>query len=220
MAESGAASFTAAVITSPNPARSPRSPPRGRIQDSLRAPLLSATSRMVRIPIMVRISSNRAPAQLLLGAFLLADSLLRTGLNPDRAQIRGHLHRLAQDFLQLPPLQLAQRAAFDDADHIAHLGLAGFIVRVKLLALADDSLVHRVRHAAHDLHHDGLGHLVGDHLADFFVLGALLLFGSGHFASSLRSRCTVSIRARSFRSARYFLRPSIWPIDIWKRNRK
>ena len=43
---------TAAVTMSPNPARSPLSPPRGRIQESLRAPLLSATSRMVRIPIM------------------------------------------------------------------------------------------------------------------------------------------------------------------------
>src|SRR5208283_5601510 len=41
--DSGVASFTAAVTTSPNPARSPRSPPRGNMQDSLRAPELSAT---------------------------------------------------------------------------------------------------------------------------------------------------------------------------------
>src|SRR5437763_13922018 len=53
IAESGAASLTAAVTTSPNPARRPRSPPRGRIQLSLRAPLLSATSRIVLIPIIV-----------------------------------------------------------------------------------------------------------------------------------------------------------------------
>src|SRR5271167_1263080 len=52
MAESGAASFTAAVTTSPSPARSPRSPPRGKMHESLRAPLLSATSRIVLIPIM------------------------------------------------------------------------------------------------------------------------------------------------------------------------
>src|SRR5215469_201960 len=50
--ESGAASFTLAVMTSPNPARNPRSPPRGRMHISLRAPLLSATSRIVLIPIM------------------------------------------------------------------------------------------------------------------------------------------------------------------------
>src|ERR1700721_2986469 len=53
MADSGAASFTAAVTTSPSPARSPRSPPRGRMHESLRAPLLSATSRIVLIPIML-----------------------------------------------------------------------------------------------------------------------------------------------------------------------
>src|ERR1700679_3122841 len=52
IAESGAASFTAAVTTSPRPARNPRSPPRGRMHESLRAPLLSATSRIVLIPIM------------------------------------------------------------------------------------------------------------------------------------------------------------------------
>ena len=52
IAESGAASFTAAVITSPSPARNPRSPPRGRMQESFRAPELSATSRIVRIPII------------------------------------------------------------------------------------------------------------------------------------------------------------------------
>src|SRR5580658_10316009 len=57
IADSGEASFTAAVTTSPSPARSPRSPPRGAIQESLRAPLLSATSRIVLIPIMLESST-------------------------------------------------------------------------------------------------------------------------------------------------------------------
>src|SRR5260370_17239467 len=52
IAESGAASFTEAVTMSPRPARNPRSPPRGRIHASRRAPLLSATSKIVRIPII------------------------------------------------------------------------------------------------------------------------------------------------------------------------
>jgi hypothetical protein len=56
MADSGVASFTLAVITSPKPARNPRSPPRGRMHINLRAPLLSATSSIVRIPIMVSLS--------------------------------------------------------------------------------------------------------------------------------------------------------------------
>src|SRR5437764_12371332 len=62
IAESGAASFTLAVTTSPRPARRPRSPPRGRMQESFLAPLLSATSRIVRIPIikMLRLSANHS----------------------------------------------------------------------------------------------------------------------------------------------------------------
>src|ERR1035437_9855327 len=52
IAESGAASFTAAGTTSPSPARRPGAPPGGRMQESLPAPLLSATSRIVRIPII------------------------------------------------------------------------------------------------------------------------------------------------------------------------
>src|SRR5450755_2369012 len=54
MAESGAASFTLAVTTSPKPARRPRSPPRGKMHARRRAPLLSATSRIVLIPIIGR----------------------------------------------------------------------------------------------------------------------------------------------------------------------
>src|SRR6185437_585997 len=46
---SGDASLTAAVTTSPRPAFLPRPPPRGRITCSLRAPELSATSRIVLI---------------------------------------------------------------------------------------------------------------------------------------------------------------------------
>src|SRR5450631_945196 len=46
---SGDASLTAAVTTSPRPAFLPSPPPSGRITCSLRAPELSATSRMVLI---------------------------------------------------------------------------------------------------------------------------------------------------------------------------
>src|SRR6476646_4795176 len=46
---SGAASFTLAVTTSPRPARRPVDPPSGSIICRLRAPLLSATSSMLRI---------------------------------------------------------------------------------------------------------------------------------------------------------------------------
>jgi hypothetical protein len=45
----GAGFFTDAVIMSPSPAFKPVAPPRGRMHDSLLAPELSATSRIVRI---------------------------------------------------------------------------------------------------------------------------------------------------------------------------
>src|ERR1700733_14921810 len=120
MAESGAASFTAAVMTSPRPARRPRSPPRGRIQESLRAPELSATSRIVRIPIIKAPQNQKGRTNCL-------------NLHIQIRRLRGHLHRLADDIRQPPPLQLAQGTAFDDAHHVPRLGAAFFIVRVELL---------------------------------------------------------------------------------------
>src|SRR5580704_3057641 len=106
--ESGAASFTAAVTTSPSPARSPRSPPRGRMHESLRAPLLSATSRIVLIPIMAVV-------------FLY---FLKLFLNFD-VEIgrfsRTNQRRTSNHFFEAPALQLAHRAALRDSHHIAHL---------------------------------------------------------------------------------------------------
>src|SRR5258708_20393115 len=101
IAESGAASFTEAVTTSPRPARSPRSPPRGRIHASRRAPLLSATSRMVLIPI-------------------IRDS----GMSDFYVQIfgrDGHHARLPTDFAQPPALQLAQRPPPDNPPDVPRL---------------------------------------------------------------------------------------------------
>src|SRR5579862_8426934 len=100
MAESGAASLTAAVTTSPSPARTPRSPPRGRMHESLRAPLLSATSRIVLIPIMIYPSKPSAA---------LSDLHVEIG----RLR-RTHQRRAPDHVRQLPPLQFAHRAAFDD----------------------------------------------------------------------------------------------------------
>src|ERR1700683_261842 len=58
---SGAASFTAAVITSPSPARSPVSPPMGRIIVNWRAPELSATVSHDRMRIIAVVS--RSPSR-------------------------------------------------------------------------------------------------------------------------------------------------------------
>src|SRR5262249_49970049 len=108
IAESGAASFTLAVITSPSPARSPRSPPRRRIHDSFRAPELSATSRMVRIPIIIGSQLSAISSQL--------------HLDIEIGRLRTHLGCSPDDLRQRPSLQLAQRAVLHDTHHIAHLG--------------------------------------------------------------------------------------------------
>src|SRR3954453_20454629 len=134
IAESGAASFTLAVITSPRPARSPRSPPRGRMHCSLRAPLLSATSRIVRIPIMtsspypsknvVVPSAASVPRNTLL--VLRLRSLrrrLQTGIE-QILRLHANLNRAANYVAQSPALQLAERPVLHDPDHVADLGCA------------------------------------------------------------------------------------------------
>src|ERR1700687_2207968 len=123
IAESGAASFTLAVTTSPNPARSPRSPPRGRMQESLRAPELSATSRIVRIPIIWKPQTQESKGR------KRYEGRLRRCLGCEAArfsalfysQLRGSRPPQGcppHHFCQLPALQLAQRPALDDAHHI------------------------------------------------------------------------------------------------------
>src|SRR5215471_6703891 len=129
----------------------------------------------------------------------------RRGLDSDRAQIRGHLHGLPDNLLQLPTFKLAQRPALDNPHHIADLGLALFVMCVELLALAHDPLVQRMRNAPRHFHHDGLGHLGRYHITDLFVLIANLSFA--HCLFSSRSRSTVNMRARSLRSDRSFLSP-------------
>src|SRR5689334_9324645 len=160
IAESGAASFTLAVITSPRPARSPRSPPRGRMHWSLRAPLLSATSRIVRIPIIDVFPFY--PCKSRAGSLLRVLRLrsLRCGLERRISQdLRFHpnLHRAPDHFSECPPLQLAQRPVLHNAHHVADLGRAVFIVSVELLLLRDDPLVNRVWDATRHFDDDGLG---------------------------------------------------------------
>src|SRR5579871_2800908 len=170
MDESGAASLTEAVMTSPSPARSPRSPPRGAMQESLRAPLLSATSRIVRIPIIKVLWGVRCQETPVSRATLASSAPFSNVVQVLR--LGRELGRAANDFTESPMLQLAQRAALDDAHDISEVREALLIVRVELLALTDDPLVLGMGHAAADLHHDGLRHLGRDDFADFLVLVA------------------------------------------------
>src|SRR5215469_9605450 len=181
---SGAASFTAAVTTSPRWATSPVPPPSGRIICSLRAPELSATSSMVLIITAIAFSPR---------SVALADR---------RLFHRSHLRGAANHVLQLPALQLRQRTRLLDLHHIAHLRRALLVVGVKLLAALYHALVERMRLLPVHFDHDGLGHLGGNHFADqglapsrgYFVAG-LRCFGCfGH--GLLRLRCSRLLAGR------------------------
>src|SRR5579863_2969264 len=155
---SGAASFTAAVIMSPRPAFNPVEPPSGRIICSLRAPELSATSSIdLIITAMASIS-------------LVSGALCQAALCPrllHRDFDRGFRHDrgLAHNIFELPALQLRQRPRLLEADHVAHMRLIGFVVRVKFLIAGDHASVKRMRLLACHLHHDGFVHAAGDDFA-------------------------------------------------------
>src|SRR5436309_8568540 len=137
---SGAASFTAAVTTSPNPAINPVEPPRGKIIWSLRAPELSATSSMVLIctaivvisqliccvPYQSAISLQSSFAHSIIAcARLNADCFFLTRLlsfaTGDNLGQRGAAHNLFQS----PALQLGERPGLLDAHHISGTGQIG-----------------------------------------------------------------------------------------------
>src|SRR2546422_113566 len=108
------------------------------------APELSATSRMERI-------------------WSMADS---SG---------GDFHRLGvafDDFHKPPAFGFRQRPAFLDANAVARLGFALFVVSVELVERRHDLLESPVWEATLDPDDDGLGHLGGDHFAHAFLLVA------------------------------------------------
>src|SRR5205823_5481300 len=145
--ESGAASLTEAVITSPSRAYCPADPPRIRIHAILRAPELSATSRMV--PIWIIAASGRS-AEGGLSPLPVSGSRCSSGLRPH------------EDLPQPPPLQLRKRPGLLDADAVAHAGLVALVVSVEPARPLDRPGVLRVLDAALDLHDDRLVHPIGD----------------------------------------------------------
>src|ERR671935_3158497 len=79
-----------------------------------------------------------------------------------RPKLSGGFLLLAPD--HGPALQLRDRLAFLDPDHVARLELVVLVVRVVVLGAADRLLVDRMGEAAIDAHHHRLGLLVAhDH---------------------------------------------------------
>src|SRR5207302_9188855 len=103
------------------------------------APLLSATSRTVCIWI--------------------------TALAPLRRCAFDDLGA-GDDLRDAPALVLRQRPRLGDAHDVPHLAVLLLVVRFVLLLLRHVLAVAAVLHPALDLHHHGLGHLVGGDRAD------------------------------------------------------
>src|SRR5215831_18863223 len=145
-------------------------------------------------------------------AFLLARLLHRSF-----RQQRG----LADDVLQLPPLQLRQWTRFLDPHNVTDVSLIALVMRVELLIPRDHAPVKRMRLLPRHLHHDRLVHLVRDDLAHHFLAAALrLLCRFRHYffsvaAARVRSPRIVFTRAMSLRNPRIFFRLSVCPMFIW-----
>src|SRR5882672_9789175 len=114
--------------------------PRVWMQEILLAPELSATSRIVRIWIMVHSSAGcRRPAT---GRLLLVRAL--------------------QNFVDRPALVSRQRAALLDQDPVADLALALLIVRHETRTAPQVFVVQRMHHQTLHLDDHRLLHLVAD----------------------------------------------------------
>src|SRR6266542_5213663 len=104
------------------------------------------------------------------------------------------------------------------------MGAVLLIVRVKFLRVRNHAAVHRVSLLAHDLDHDGLAHLGGDHVANLgLTLGSGLGSRFNHYffsPASWRCRAMVLTRAISRRRPRIFLRLSVCPMLSWNLRRK
>src|SRR5262249_48750633 len=146
---SGEASLTDAVITSPSVAIRPVEPPSGRIIEILRAPELSATSKMVRICIMTKTS--------LAGRRLSALSVqLKSFIRwiADRRPLAARLTLRRQDLNHIPAFPPAQRARLFDAHLVPDFAPVGLIMRHELRGLADDLAIQRMLDKAIHRDHD------------------------------------------------------------------
>src|SRR6185503_11030295 len=151
----------------------------------------------------------------------------------------GDFHRLGvalDDFNEAPAFGLGKRPAFLDADAVAGLGFALFVVRVELVEFGHDLLEPRVRKTALDPDDNGLGHLGRDDLADAFfsVAAGFGVRGRGLGSGSIRHRRSnqaavepflswlmrVSTRAMSRRKMRRRAGFSNWLLACWRRRLK
>src|SRR6476661_754971 len=98
--------------------------------------------------------------------------------------LRCGLFRPFEDLDETPALSGRQRTGFHQGNPIADTGVTVLVVRLDLRGGADDLAVERVALTIFQLDHDGLLHLVADHVADTRLttptrlLGARSVFGA------------------------------------------
>src|SRR5690348_13649248 len=89
-----------------------------------------------------------------------------------RCWYRKGLLGLFQNFDEPPALRRRRRPGLHQRDAVADSGGAVLVVRLDLGGGPDDLAVQRVTHAVFELDHDGLLHLVADHVADAHLAAA------------------------------------------------
>src|ERR1700742_3201600 len=83
-----------------------------------------------------------------------------------RAHRQRRLLSLLQDLDEPPALGGRQWTSLHQRDTVADAGVTVLVVGLDLLGGPDDLAVQRVAHTVFQLDHDGLLHLVADHIAD------------------------------------------------------
>src|SRR5262249_1135361 len=117
-----------------------------------------------------------------------------------------------------PALVLGDGLALLDPHDVADLEGVILVVGVKFLRPAHGLLQQRLRVAPFDLHHHGLGVLVGNHDALENALWHVSNLQAFPCASPRRRwLCTVLMRAMSRRTSRTREVFSSWPVARWKR---
>ena len=87
---------------------------------------------------------------------------------------------MGEDFCECPALEFGERTGFNDADAVADLGLAGFVVDVVFFRPFDDLVEFGVGNSGDMLDDEGLVHFIGHDDAD-----AGLAVGGGGFRCGL-----------------------------------
>src|SRR5690349_11038416 len=138
-----------------------------------------------------------------------------------RALQASESERALEDLNHAPALVARERTALLDEDAVADLGVVLLVVRLVALTALDVLVIDGVTHAARDLDHDGLGHLVAGDQPDHRLLVALgRHLRVPYFLPDSFCERIVLARASSRRDLLSFEASWSCAVACWKRTRK